>query len=212
MTALFGATLLTPHWVWSDRRDWVGGTLLGFFPKRADAILGALSSGSHQRPHLLISSPCGGGRESHMNLGWTNTQLLTARYHGKCLMWIISLYSHSKSPMEMKSFSSSYREESKALSDYKLAQGYRDDLEEAGIWTQVCFTWTLSMLFLCEFSELKTCRIFFLIALDIRGGRELTQIKLVPETLQRQNLSWTWRGDQPVHQVGAGAESWWWAE
>ena len=35
--------------------------------------------------------------------------------------------------MEVKSFSSSYREESKALSDYKLAQGYRGDLAEAGI-------------------------------------------------------------------------------
>ena len=73
--------------------------------------------------------------------------------------------------MEVKSFSSSYREESKALSDYKLAQGYRGDLEEAGIWTQVCFTWTISMLFLCEFNELKPCRIFLKIALDIRGGK-----------------------------------------
>ena len=57
VTAPFGATLLTPHCVWSDRRGWVGEILLGFFPKRTDAILGALSSGSHQRPHLLIPSP-----------------------------------------------------------------------------------------------------------------------------------------------------------
>ena len=35
--------------------------------------------------------------------------------------------------MEVKSFSSSYNEESKALRDYKLAQGYRGNLEEAGI-------------------------------------------------------------------------------